>query len=94
MTPKTSKDILEAVANEYARQAQAVGFTENDSFLTVTQANDQLLALMKSVIGSEVHVRHVCPPDSVNCAAFKARAQLRHAQRQALYKAFGKEPTE
>lgn len=34
--------ILEAVANEYARQAQAVGFSEDDKFLTIAQAHQAI----------------------------------------------------
>lgn len=40
----------------------------------------------KYVIGEgELHVSHVCPPDSIGCAKFAARGLMRNDQRQSLW---------
>lgn len=62
---------------------------QRDQEITVPEAKQQILAavekMMLEVIGEgEVHVSHVCPPDSPGCIAFAARGQQRHEQRQRL----------
>jgi hypothetical protein len=49
-----AEKLLESVANEYARQAQAVGFSEDDKFLTISEALKALTQLHIAAVQAEL----------------------------------------
>ena len=73
-------------------QIDTISFHDNDLYSTRrgrALANDAKQSILQWVadelVGdSELHVSHVCPPDSVGCAKFSQRCATRNHQRQIL----------